>query len=93
MTKPPTRRITPPQAAKTDAIDIIALHAPPCKSLPQSIVDVLQDARTSVLLYNGPADGAGATGQEPLLGLMGAGAGLARVEEGAAAGDDLAAVS
>lgn len=33
-------------------IDILALTAPPCKTLPQALLDVLTDARTAVLIYN-----------------------------------------
>ncbi|GBF96751.1 hypothetical protein Rsub_09607 [Raphidocelis subcapitata] len=83
-------------AARADAIDVIALTAPTSKSLPQSIIDVLKEARTSVLIFNPPG---GAGGTQLTLGAAlaavaeGGGGGGAAEAAGAAAADDLAALA
>lgn len=41
---------------EADAIDILAVQAPDCKQLPDCLVDLLQTARTSLLVYNHRAD-------------------------------------
>jgi hypothetical protein len=49
-----------PQAVEADAIDILAVQAPNCKQLPDSLIDMLQAARTSVLVYNRKHEGGAA---------------------------------
>jgi hypothetical protein len=44
------------QAVEADAIDILAVQAPDCRQLPDSLVDLLQNARTSLLIYHHKAD-------------------------------------
>lgn len=44
------------QAVEADDIDILAVQAPNCKQLPDSLIDLLQTARTSLLVYNHRAD-------------------------------------
>ena len=44
------------QAVEADAIDILAVQAPNCKQLPDSLIDMLQTARTSLLIYNHKLD-------------------------------------
>lgn len=44
------------QAVEADAIDILAVQAPDCKQLPDSLLDLLQAARTSLLIYNHKAE-------------------------------------
>ena len=44
------------QAVEADAIDILAVQAPDCKQLPDTLIDLLQTARTSLLVYNHRAD-------------------------------------
>jgi hypothetical protein len=46
-----------PQAVEADAIDILAVQAPDCKQLPDSLLDLLQTARTSLLVFNHKHDG------------------------------------
>eukprot|EP00877_Chromochloris_zofingiensis_P008490 jgi/Chrzof1/3895/Cz13g12140.t1 len=41
-----------PQAVEQDGIDVLAVQAPACKGIPQSIVDLLHTARTNVLVYH-----------------------------------------
>lgn len=36
---------------------MIAVQAPPCRTLPDVLVDVLNEARCSVLIYHPPPDG------------------------------------
>ena len=51
------------QAVETDAIDILAVQAPVCKLLPDSLVQLLSDIRTSVLIWRPKAEvAAGALG-------------------------------
>ena len=50
----------PAQAVEDDAIDILAVSAPDCRFMPQSIIDLLHDARSSVLVYHCPAPTGGA---------------------------------
>lgn len=45
------------QAARTDAIDILAVQAPQCRALPDALVELLHEARTSVLVYRPAPDG------------------------------------
>jgi hypothetical protein len=45
---------------EADAIDILAVQAPNCKQLPESLIDMLQAARTSVLVYNQKHEGGAA---------------------------------
>lgn len=45
-----------PQAVEADAIDILAVQAPDCKQLPDSLLDLLQTARTSLLVFNHKQD-------------------------------------
>ncbi|WIA17780.1 hypothetical protein OEZ85_009293 [Tetradesmus obliquus] len=40
-----------PQAVEADAIDILAVQAPECKELPESITDLLSSTRSSILIY------------------------------------------
>lgn len=49
------------QAVETDAIDILAVQAPVCKLLPDSLVQLLSDIRSSVLIWRHKA-AAGAPG-------------------------------
>jgi hypothetical protein len=51
----PAHSTNAPQACQTDAIDIVTLQAPPCKTLPPALLDVLAEAKTSVLIYHPPA--------------------------------------
>lgn len=44
------------QAVDADGIDILAVQAPDCKQLPDGLLSLLEDARTSVLVFNQRAD-------------------------------------
>jgi hypothetical protein len=44
------------QAVEADAIDILAVQAPECKLLPDSITDLLNSTRSSILIYNNKAE-------------------------------------
>lgn len=44
------------QAVEADAIDILAVQAPDCKLLPDSITDLLSSTRSSILVYNQKAE-------------------------------------
>lgn len=45
-----------------DSIDVIALQAPPCRSLPPAILEVLHTAAAAVLLYHGEGSEGGTSG-------------------------------
>jgi hypothetical protein len=54
-----------------DSIDILAVAAPACRFMPQSIIDLLHSARSSVLIYHQPADAAAAAaGVETQIGRL-----------------------
>jgi hypothetical protein len=44
------------QAVEADAIDILAVQAPECKLLPDSLIELLTVARSSVLVYHNKQD-------------------------------------
>ena len=40
------------QAVEADAIDILAVQAPECKLLPETMVELISNTRSSLLIYH-----------------------------------------